>query len=143
MMKLFFVLVVGLLLAGCGKGDIAGVGYYDIPGANEYLTFYVDHVEELQLTKQQEQTLRQLRTDTLKDADHRGVELRILNRELRDILKADDVDVPGAEQRIKKLIVGVGDLGISYVQAVAKAKKVLTPQQLKAAKELQERLGLY
>lgn len=141
MKKTTLVVLAGLLLSGCGSGDIAGVGYYNIPGATEYLTFYIDHASELNLTEKQEKDLRDLRENTLKDADHRGVELRMLNRELRDILKSDNVDTAGGEERIRTLTAGLSEMGIAYVKAVAEGKRILTTQQLKTARELQDKLG--
>ena len=94
---------------------------------------FLDRVQELGLSPAQVEKLRMIRSACRKDNIRSGAEAKIAQLDLQDLLSQDDWSVEDAEKLVRKREKLEGDRLVRHLQAVAEARKVSTPDQLKKA----------
>lgn len=96
--------------------------------------------EELELTEQQRDQLRQIRLSTQKEVIERRAKMRILRLELRELLRADQPDRKAIEEKTKQIGELRTQIDLARVNGRVSAKSVLTAEQKAKMKELRKRL---
>lgn len=96
--------------------------------------FFLDRVGELGLSPSQVADLKAIRADCRKDNIRNGAEVKIARLELDDLLGEDDWALAEAEKLIRRIEILEGDMKLRHLQAVKKAEKVLTADQLEKAR---------
>lgn len=119
-----------------GGGMMGGMGGDREPGhEGPLLSFMLNMKDQLGLSLQQVQTLRDLRVAFEKEAIQRGAEIRVAEVELREALAQERVDLARAETLIRKIAGLRAELRLARVRTLEKGKGVLTPEQLEKFRE--------
>ena len=119
-----------------GGGMMGGMGGDREPGhEGPLLSFMLNMKDQLGLSLQQVQTLRDLRVAFEKEAIQRGAEIRVAEVELREALAQERVDMARAETLIRKIAGLRAELRLARVRTLEKGKGVLTPEQLEKFRE--------
>ena len=119
-----------------GGGMMGGMGGDREPGhEGPLLSFMLNMKDQLGLSLQQVQTLRDLRVAFEKEAIQRGAEIRVAEVDLRETLAQDKVDVGKTEALVKRIAGLQADLRIARLRIIEKGKGVLTPEQLAKFRE--------
>jgi Spy/CpxP family protein refolding chaperone len=104
------------------------------------ITIMLDHRLELGLTLDQEQRLRELRTEFAKESERRSAEIRVAEIELDALLEQDKWDLAKIEPKVKQIATLQGDLRLARVKTLAAGRDVLTPEQLERLKQIGHRM---
>lgn len=119
-----------------GEGMMEGMGAGHAPGhEGPLISLMLDMKDQLGLSLQQEQALRDLRAAFEKEAIQRGAEVRVAEVELREALAQDQVDLGRAETLVRKIAGLRAELRLARLRALEKGKAVLTPAQLAKFRE--------
>lgn len=92
--------------------------------------FFLDRVDELELSADQVEKLRTIRSACRKENIRTGAEAKIVRLDLDDLLARDDWTIEAAEQLVRKQQKLEGDMLVRHLQALADARQVLTLDQL-------------
>ena len=106
------------------------------------ITIMLEHSQELGLTLEQQQKLRDLRTQFSKESVRRTAEIRLAEIELDTLLEQDQWDLSKIEAKVKQIAALQGDLRLARVKTLAAGRAVLTPQQLENFKQVGHRMRL-
>ncbi len=104
------------------------------------LDFFREHKDELGLSKEQVEKLKLIRNAFLRKTASARVELKIASEDLFDLLKEDKIDVSEVEAKVKRIASLGSEVGINFIEALAKQKEILTKEQLERAKRVHEKL---
>jgi len=104
--------------------------------ASKKLKMLVRHSKELGLTDEQVEKIAEIKRNLRKDRITLKAQIKVLDVDIRALAKKDTVDVEKIRPLIEKKYEAKKELGLKDIVALADAKKVLTPEQLKKAKEL-------
>lgn len=119
-----------------GGGMMGGMGAGRAPGhEGPLISLMLDMKDQLGLSLQQVQALRDLRAAFEKEAIQRGAEIRVAEVELRETLTQEQVDLGRAETLIRKIAGLRAELRLARLQTLEKGKSVLTPEQLAKFRE--------
>jgi len=119
-----------------GGGMMGGMGGDREPGhEGPLLSFMLNMKDQLGLSLQQVQTLRDLRVAFEKETIQRGAEIRVAEVDLREALAQERVDLARAETLIRKIAGLRAELRLARVRTLEKGKGVLTPEQLEKFRE--------
>ena len=119
-----------------GGGMMGGMGGDREPGhEGPLLSFMLNMKDQLGLSLQQVQTLRDLRVAFEKETIQRGAEIRVAEVDLREALAQERVDLARAETLIRKIAGLRAELRLARVRTLEKGKGVLTPGQLEKFRE--------
>ncbi|MEK7853423.1 MAG: hypothetical protein AAB272_00610 [candidate division NC10 bacterium] len=119
-----------------GEGMMGGMGGDREPGhEGPLLSFMLNMKDQLGLSLQQVQTLRDLRVAFEKGTIQRGAEIRVAEVDLREALAQERVDLARAETLIRKIAGLRAELRLARVRTLEKGKGVLTPGQLEKFRE--------
>jgi Spy/CpxP family protein refolding chaperone len=123
---------MGMMGGGMRGGMSPGRG----PGhEGPLISMMLDMKDQLGLSLQQVQTLRDLRAAFEKEAIQRGAEIRVAEVELRETLVQDRVDLGRAETLVRKIAGLRAELRLARLRTLEKGKAVLTPEQLAKFRE--------
>ena len=96
-----------------------------------------DYKAELNLSDKQEQDIRTILADLNKDVRLGSAKLTILNSELEDLIKADG-DLEQIRKRVKEAFDLQANLKFDDISATRKINRILSPEQLKRWRGIQE-----
>ena len=91
--------------------------------------FFLGMREELELTDEQVERLRSLKSDTEKQMIRAKADLEIAQTELHDLLSSEDVDRNGIDAKIDEIGRLQTEMHKAHVHATLDAEAVLTPEQ--------------
>lgn len=108
-----------------GKGDRTGrcASYFTI-------------VEKLDLSENQRDRLRSIKTDFRKDYILMKAKMKVATIEMEDLLSMDAVDMSKVESKIKEITKIKGKVLLNAAKVSVKARAVLTNEQREKAREL-------
>jgi len=95
--------------------------------------FYLDRVDELRLSAEQVAKLRSIQGACRRDNIRTGAEARIVRLDLDDLLSGNDWNLDAAEKLVRQQQKLEADMQVRHLQALAAARQVLTPDQLRKA----------
>ncbi|MFQ5709229.1 MAG: Spy/CpxP family protein refolding chaperone [bacterium] len=98
--------------------------------------FFLGMKDELELSDEQVAKLRNLKSETQKQAIRTKADLEIVRIELHDLLSQDKVDVKAVDARIEKMGELQTKMHKAHIHARLDAQEILTPEQLKKYKEI-------
>jgi Spy/CpxP family protein refolding chaperone len=119
----------GMMGMGQGKMGRHGGGMQHRMGR----MLFLDRAEALELTEDQVAKLKTIHADCRRENIRQEAEARIARLELKDLLDESNWIPAAAEKLIRKIKTLEGDLQVRHLRAVAEARKVLTPEQLRRA----------
>jgi Spy/CpxP family protein refolding chaperone len=94
---------------------------------------FLDRAEELGLTPDQVAKLKAIHTDCRKETIRQGAEIGVARLELSALLGESDWIPAAAEKLVRRIKTLEGDVQVRHLRALAEARKVLTPEQLRMA----------
>ena len=94
------------------------------------------HIMSLHLDDKQKDSLKALRSKTMKDMVKRSADRQIAGIELKDLLDKDPVDIKSVEAVVKKKEALEADMFLAHLKAHEEMKSILTPEQRKQLKEM-------
>jgi Spy/CpxP family protein refolding chaperone len=97
------------------------------------------HGEELGLSAEQQQKLRDLRTEATKDWIRRTADVRVAELELDALLEREAWDVAAIEAKAKQIAALTGERRVARLKALAAGRAVLAPDQLRRLAEVGHR----
>jgi len=92
----------------------------------------------LGLDDKQKDSLKALRSKTMKDVTKKMADKKIAGIELRDLLDKDPVDMKAVEASVKKSESLRTEILLAHIKAHEEMKSILTPDQRKKMKEMME-----
>ncbi|MGA2193364.1 MAG: Spy/CpxP family protein refolding chaperone [Nitrospirota bacterium] len=98
--------------------------------------FYLAHSKELKLTDDQKASLKKISFDLRKDMIAKGADVKVRMLELREMLSTPDYKLEDATAKLKDIADARLALATALLQHTVQARDVLTPEQLKAVKDL-------
>ncbi len=104
------------------------------------ITIMLEHSQELGLSPDQENRLRDLRTEFSKEWVRRNADIRVAEIELDSLLAQDKWDLAKIEPKVKQIASLQGDLRLARIKTLAAARDVLTPDQLQKLKQVGHRM---
>jgi Spy/CpxP family protein refolding chaperone len=104
------------------------------------LSMMLHHGQELGLTPEQEQKLRDLRTEFSKEAVRRSAEIRVAQIELNSLLEKSQWDMAQIETKAKQIATLQGDLRVARLKALATGRALLTSAQLETLRQIGHRM---
>ena len=100
--------------------------------------FFLDQVEQLDLTADQVSRLKAIRSECRKENIRKAAEAKITRLELQDLLSGDDWDLNAVEPLIRQQQTLEGDMLVRHLRARTDARKVLSAEQLEKAGQMGE-----
>ena len=114
---------------GFGRGG--GRGWYGSPRLHE----------ELELTDEQTEKLRQMRVEARKAAVRNRADLQVQRIELGELLRADSPSKAQVDRKVQQITKLQGAAFAARINTMLSAKAVLTPEQRAKARELRKNRG--
>jgi Spy/CpxP family protein refolding chaperone len=108
-------------------------------GQQGLVTFFIENREELGLSKEQTAKLKAVRNMYRKESARIRADLQEAEELFGDMMLLDEMnlkEIEAVSQRIEAL---EHALRVAFARAIAEGKQILTPRQLKSAKELRDR----
>lgn len=134
------VLAFSVAVPACsGQGEIAGLDVTSYGNLKEFMGYYLNRREELALTPDQIEKIKQIRESYRKDVSAQEADIKVASADLSDLLQEDRVNVAESDEQIRQIALKGQEIGMKYVRAVAEVKKLLTPSQLEKARKLMEK----
>jgi len=96
------------------------------------------HLMALNLDDQQKAFMKDIKSRMMKETIRRTADMRIVQIELRDLLRQDSVDMKAVEAKVKQLEMLRTDMHLSHIKAMEECKTRLTPEQRKKLTEMIE-----
>jgi len=93
------------------------------------ITEILSAADQLNLSADQAQRLRGLRTDFEKEAIRRGADIQVAEVDLRELLVAEAPDLARAEAQVKKVAALQGELRFARIKTLAEGRAVLSKDQ--------------
>ncbi len=93
------------------------------------ISIMLDHRQELGLTAAQTQQLERIRTDFQREAIKLDADQRVAQMDLAALLRADPVDMPKVEAKVRDIERLRADLRLGRIRAVEQGKALLTAEQ--------------
>lgn len=100
------------------------------------LTMMLHHSQDLGLSPEQEQKLRDLRTAFEKEAVRRTAEIRVLQIDVDALLEQERWDLAQLEPKVKQIAALQGELRLAGLTTLAAGRALLTSQQLEKLKQI-------
>lgn len=116
----------GGMMGGMGGMRDRGMGGHEGP----LISIMLAHREELGLTPDQEQKLRQIRTDVTKDLIRRTADLQVAEIDLETLLEQSSWDLAAIEAKVRQIATLQADCRLSRLRSLAAGRALLTPEQL-------------
>ncbi len=93
------------------------------------ISIMLDHRQELGLTAAQTQQLERIRSDFQREAIKLDADQRVAQMDLAALLRADPVDMPKVEAKVREIERLRADLRLGRIRAVEQGKALLTAEQ--------------
>jgi len=126
---------MGRMMPG-GRGD------HERPHESPLVTLILDHSQELGLSPEQEEKLRDLRTAFSKDAIRRDAEIRVAEIDLDSLLEQSVWDTAKIETQVKQIATLQGELRLARIRTIAAGRALLSPEQLEKLRQLGHRMRM-
>lgn len=128
-------------MMGQGMRGMMGSGMMGDPACGVLHQFggpgvYSKWAGQLDLSEDQQRQLESIWTSHLKVVIQKRAALQIVQLELKEALGKDAPDYDGAKSRIERINDLREEIALDHLSAIQKARKVLTPEQLKKFKSL-------
>jgi Spy/CpxP family protein refolding chaperone len=104
------------------------------------ITIMLEHSQELGLSPDQENKLRDLRTEFSKEWVRRSADIRVAEIELDSLLAQDKWDLAKIEPKVRQIASLQADLRLARIKTLAAGRDVLTPDQLQKLKQVGHRM---
>lgn len=101
------------------------------PSGDLPLAVILDHKDALELSPQQVDDLKKLRSRFDREAIRSEADIKVAKMELDELLEADTVNLEKAEMKVRELERLRGDRKLSRIRTAEAAKALLRPEQLK------------
>jgi len=98
---------------------------------NMPVSFMLEYKDALDLSPQQAEELRKLRSRFERKSIRREADIKVTKMELDELLDADTVDLGKAEKKVRELERLRGDEKLSRIRTTEAAKDLLNPEQRK------------
>lgn len=98
--------------------------------------FYLDHQDELGLSEEQIRSVKDIKMWFKKQMIRGQADMEIMMLDMKSKLNEEAVDVEGINTMIDEGMAGMAKSAKDSVEAYAKLKSVLTPEQIAKAKEI-------
>ena len=85
--------------------------------------------EQLELTPEQQRSLRELRANFEKESIRRTSEIDVAELELKGLLEQDTPDLVKVEAQVKQVALLQSDLRVARIKTIEAGKALLTPEQ--------------
>lgn len=92
--------------------------------------FFLDHSKDIHLITEQQTELNRIKENTLLDQAAKQREIDAAEQELWTLTASDEPDAKKIKSEIEQIEKLRGDKRFSFIEAVGKAAKVLTPEQI-------------
>jgi Spy/CpxP family protein refolding chaperone len=116
-------------LHGLGDRLRGHFGVGDAARERPLVTIMLNHRHELGLSPAQVQGLERIRDEFQRDAIKLEADQRVAQMDVAALLRADPVDVPKVEAKVREVERLRGDLRIGRIRAVERGKALLSPEQ--------------
>ena len=116
-------------LHGLGDRLRGHFGLGDAPRERPLVSIILSHRAELGLTTAQVQGLERIRDDFQREAIKLDADQRVAQMDLAALLRAEPVDLPKVEAKVREIERLKSDLRIGRIRAVERGKAMLTPEQ--------------
>lgn len=126
----------GMMGHGMGPGVREGHGGRGLSHEGPLVSIMLEHKQDLGLSPEQEQKLRDLRTDFAKESVRRTAEIRVAEIELDALLEQGTWDLAKIEPKVKQTASLRGDLRLARIKTLAAGRAVLTAEQLEKLKQV-------
>ncbi len=114
------------------------------PGTHQGATKFIDHIlkfkDGMSVTDEQEQQLRDVRTNYRKDRIKIKANVQLANIDLHELLRDDKSSLGDIERNIKNVYGLKADLNIASIKAKRAAKAVLSEEQQSRMNKIHERI---
>jgi len=121
---------------GMGPGMMGDCGMDgQMMGAEHHMS---KHLMGLDLDEQQRTLIGEIKSRMMKDNIRRTADMRILQIELKDLLRQDPVDMKAVEAKVKQSEMVRTEMHLSHIKAMEDIKTKLTPEQRKKFREMLE-----
>ena len=124
----------------CGKME---KGKSQCPITNKFMKkahFLLEHKSDIALTEDQVKTIKELKLQMEKDSVRQGADMQTFMLDLDSKLSGDTVDVEGTSALIDKTFTSFSASAKTSVEAYAKLKGLLTPDQVTKMKAIHEQM---
>lgn len=128
--------VVGTLLLVLGTWGLSRGHGWGSWGQRGIIYFLLEHREELGLTVEQVSTLESIRKGFYEKTAPLNEEIRKAYQELRDLMRADEINVEAATAKVRRIADLRAQVGEQLVEAWASGKQALTLEQRQKARDL-------
>ena len=127
---------LGPMMAGPGAQRM-GMHPHEAP----LISLALAHSQELGLSPDQQQKLRDLQTGFAKEAVRKQADIRIAEIDLNAQLEQERWDLAKIEPLVKQIAALKGDLRLARIRTLAAGRALLTPDQLAKLKQVGHRMG--
>lgn len=103
---------------------------------------FLDQVDLLGLSSEQEKELKIIRSECREENLHKAADVKIARLEMKELLAEQDWTLKQVEPLVRKVQMLEGDMMVRHLQAVSKARNVLTAEQLRTAVDEGKEEGL-
>ncbi len=114
------------------------------PGTHQGATEFIDHIlkfkDGMSVTDEQEQQLRDVRTNYRKDRINIKAKVQLANIDLHELLRDDKSSLGDIERNIKNVYGFKADLNMASIKAKRDAKAVLSEEQQSRMDKVHERI---
>ncbi len=117
-------------------GHQMGGHYGGGSGLRHYISFALRFSDKIKLNDEQVKKLTDLRDKFYRDMIGERAAMRTMHFDLRKLLKADKVDMKGAEKQIKALSSKRANLRLKRIRTIEQGKAILTGEQYKSLQSL-------
>ena len=136
------VSVLALAVLAYGEMDDPGMGpgmMGDCGMGGQMMEHHMSkHLMGLDLDEQQKTLIGEIKSRMMKDNIRRTADMRIVQIELRDLLRQDPVDMKAVDAKLKQLEMMRTEMRLSHIKAMEDIKTKLTPEQRTKFREMLE-----
>ncbi len=105
-----------------------------IPGASHIFHvgatgFFLDHQDVVPLSQEQQQSLNQIKVNSLFDQSSRDRKIAQAEQELWSLTSADTPNIKAVDRKVKEIETLKGDERIAFIRSINEAAKLLRPDQ--------------
>ena len=129
----------GMMEGGMGPAMSPGQGRHR-PHEGPLITMMLEHIQELDLSVDQQKKLRDLRTAFAKESTRKGAEIRVAEIDLDALLEQDRWDLSKIEAQVKQIATLQGELRLARIKTIESGRGLLTPEQLEKLKQVGHRM---
>lgn len=100
-----------------------------IPGPGPEPPFYLEHISDLSLDEKQLQSIREIKSRTMKNDIRKNAEVMVARMELADIIFRTPMDFNAVEAKLNQIAALDVAIQLSHLKAMAEVESRLSPEQ--------------